>query len=278
MFLSKLRYLAAGVLAVAATVGAPGQSRADTQVLVAEVQVDGSGNVVMSGGNPVLIGGYQAYTGSPLATKDFANIQVNSTRSGTGAAPTASLTTTVTANPNGTGGTLTGNYGLQVIYKDYTFLNSNSGGMGFVTNNAGVSGGLLSPGTNTASVTTQVFSTAPFPPSSAFSPFATNYGAPTGTATATIDQNNVTTLGPPVATTSAGNLPAWYGIQQTIYIISQSQAGQSDSSSLGGTLSSTVVTAPPPSAVPAPAGIVLALAAVPVLGLRRVIRRKGDVA
>lgn len=268
MFLRLLRSSTASLLALVALVAVPALARADVQILVAEVQVDATGKVVVDGsGNPVVIGSVQTYTGTPLSTADFASISVNSTDSAiTHPTPSAvgSLTTTVTANPNGANATTGGNYGLEVIYRESSFNNINAGGLGSLTNNnAAASAGLVAPGTNTAEVSTQLF-TGVLP--------GTLVGLPSGTATQSIDNNGVQTNGPVVPATPGVLLPATYGMQQTIFIITSSTGGLNSQSTLGGTLSSTALTQP--AAVPAPAGLFLALAAAPIFGLRRVLSRK----
>jgi len=93
---------------------------------------------------------------------------------------------------------------------------------------------------------------------------------------------------PPVATTSSpsgvssgaqflnvSSLPQDYQIQQTITVrLTANGTDVPANQAFSGSVASG--TAPPvgPTAVPAPGGLLLALAAIPALGLRRVLRKR----
>jgi len=162
-------------------------------------------------------------------------------------------------------GVLTGDHFLQVIVNDDGFLNSNVGGVGTVTDDAGTSAGIRG-GTNTAQVVTQLTTgTLPGPLS--------NLGDST-TGSSNTTPGGIKVNSPPV---SIASLPDQFGVEQTILIIAHADVtseGIASNSTLGGTLSSVITAAKAPDVVPAPAGIALALVGLPLLGLRRVLRKK----
>lgn len=260
MLLRRFRWLSAGVLAAAVLLGSPSQSHAGISVLVEEV--DAGGNVVPMGGqaaftSPNLTG---TFVVNALPTPSFTSISVTVNRSTGLASDLNTMTTTVNLRP---ASVLTGDHFLRVIVSDDGFLNSNAGGIGTLTDDAGASAG-IGGGTNTAQVVTQLKTgTLPGPLS--------DFGAATaGSSNST--PSGLKTSSPAVTVPS---LPGAFGVEQSILIIAHADPtaeGIAINSTLGGTLSSVITV--PQSAVPAPAGVALALVGLPVLGLRRVLRKK----
>lgn len=255
MFLRKMRWLCAAIVATVAAVASPAQSKADTQILIQEL--DGSGNPV--GGQLQITSG----TTASFSTTNFTNIQV-STTSGSGAI--GSLTTSVSA---GLSANLDPTHSLQVIVTNDGYLNPFPTQPATIANTAGASSGIIG-GTNTITGTTQLFSV---PLTDSASQTATVASGPViaGPTTAASD-TRPGGGGSSETGTTAASLPELYAIQQTIIVRATPTSGILSGSTVGGTVGSTVLTNAAP--VPAPAGLVLALAAVPALGLRRVLRRK----
>jgi hypothetical protein len=79
-------------------------------------------------------------------------------------------------------------------------------------------------------------------------------------------------VGGPNTTGNIANLPTPYSILQTIFVYVQPTSNINVASTFGGTASTDVITDAVP--VPAPGGLALALIGLPLLGLRRAIRRK----
>lgn len=258
MLLSKFGRLSAGLLAAAAVLAAPSPAHAGISVLVEEV--DAGGNVVPGGSqaaftSPNLTG---TFVINALPTPSFTSISVTVNRSTGLASNLNTMTTTVNVRPNGV---LTGEHFLRVIVTDDGFLNSNVGGVGTLTDDAGVSAG-ISGGTNTTQVVTQLKTgTLPGPLSNL------------GTATA---GSSSSTGGAPEVNSPAVTIPEMpgpFGVEQTIFVIARADPtteGIAINSTLGGTLSSIIET----QAVPAPAGVALALIGLPALGLRRYLRKR----
>jgi len=255
MFLRKMRWLCAAVVAVIAAVASPARSMADTQILIQEL--DG-------GGVPVTT---QISTGTSasFATTNFQNIQVVTTPN---SGAISSLNTSVTAALSSS---FDATHSLQVIVTSDGFINPFPGQPAIVANNAGASSGIVG-GTNAIAGTTQLMEI----------PLASgaNQTASLASGTAIIPPSNPATDTRPTSgatnTTVAGaaSLPEHFAIQQTIIVRATPDAGGSiaTGSTVGGTVGSTVLTNAAP--VPAPAGLVLALAAIPAFGIRRVLRRR----
>lgn len=257
MFLRKMRWLCAAIVALAASLATPAISKADTQVLIQEL--DGSGNPI--GGQLQITTG----TSASFATTNFTNIQVT-TNSGSGAI--GSLTTNVSAN---LAASLDPTHTLQVIVTNDGFINPFPGEPASITNTAGASSAIVG-GTNTITNATQILS-VPLTDSTtqtAVVASGTVIAGPTAAASDTRPGGGSSNE----TTTTSSSLPANYAIQQTIVVRATPNQGGSiaSGSTVGGTAGSTVLTSAAP--VPAPAGLVLALAAIPALGLRRILRRK----
>jgi hypothetical protein len=241
MILRQMRWLCAVIVAAIAMVSSPARSAADTIIQITEL---GTGETQTFNG-----------TTADFSTTNFLNIQVTVNPS---AANTAigSLTTNVAAN-------LASNFdpssSLQVIVTTTNFGNPNDLRPASITNTAGASTGIVG-GTNQISGVTEILSGG---------------SVIAGPTAASASSFNVNSGGSPGTTTLAAYpaLPSTYDIRQTIIVrATPDDSGIASGSTAGGTVGSTVFTSPAP--VPAPAGLVLALTAIPVLGLRRVLRRK----
>jgi hypothetical protein len=262
MLLRKSGWLSAGALAAAILLVCPSVSHAGISVLVEEV--DAGGNVVPGGGqaaftSPNLTG---TFVINALPTPSFRSISVTVNRSTGSPSDLNTITSTVNLRPSSV---LTGDHFLRVIVTDDGFLNSNTGGLGTLTDDAGTSAGIIG-GTNTAEVVTQL-KTGTLP-----GPLAGLGDATTGSSNTT--PGGIKVNSPPVHIPS---MPSGFGVEQTILIVAHAdptQEGIAINSTLGGTLSSVITV----QSVPAPAGVALALVGLPVLGLRRLLRKKPTVA
>jgi len=260
MFLRKMRWLCAAIVATVAAVATPARSMADSQILIQEL--DGGGNPV--GGQIQISTG----TSANFATTNFTNIQVTA-NPGFGAI--GSLTTNVSAN---LASTLDPSHSLQVIVTVDGFTNPFPGQPALVSNTAGSSTGIVG-GTNTITGNSQILAVPLSPGTSQTGALASgaSLAGPTANSSATYNiLTGPTTSGSTTATNPA--LPDAYAVQQTIIVRATPDVGGEirTGSTVGGTVGSTIVTNAAP--VPAPAGLVLALTAIPALGLRRFLRRK----
>jgi len=248
MILRKLRWLAAVALALAA----PAVSHAGIQILVQE------------SGGPQMI-----FTGSVsnYSTANFTDININPNQN---SGAISSLTTGVVAtpvtnfNPNAT---LT----IIVTADGFTIPPANINGPATVENNAAASSG-IGGGSNVLSNTTQLLNEplSPGTGQTAAQAAGTALGSATATATDTRPGGGVS----PTTTSNISGMPNAFAIQQTITLRAEVTGpnGIDTGSTLGGSASSLVRTSPAP--VPAPPAILLALAAIPALGLRRVLAKK----
>lgn len=257
MMLRKLRWLTAGLLAAAALLASPAKSQAGIQILIQEMD---------SGGNAV--GASQYFTGSLVpstGTLSFQNISITVTTTSGVSAAVNSLTTTVNMKPSAT---FDPTHSLRVWVTDDGFLNSNVGGTATVFNNASASSGIAG-GTNALTNNTQLL-TLPVDVPTTNPPSDTLLGASTGDAT----DIRPSGLPSPQTTSAIAALPGSFAMQQTITIRATPTTGIDPQSTLGGSASSVVISNPRPPEVPAPAGIVLALIGLPLIGARRLLRKK----
>ncbi|HEX4611017.1 MAG TPA: hypothetical protein VH092_22695 [Urbifossiella sp.] len=197
---------------------------------------------VQETGGPV-----QTFTAATLPTSfdttNFSDIKITiNSSSSSGPSTGHSISTTVNAAPASGFNT---DIGLTVTVTDDGFLNSNPGGAGIFEGN--------------------VSNTSAFADTTA-----------TGT---TLLSSPATTLGPTTASSgtsslfspsSVSGIPGSYSIEQVLTLRVTALSNPNATFTAG--ISSQVLSNPLP--VPAPPAILLALAAVPVLGLRRVMRRK----
>jgi hypothetical protein len=255
MVLRKLRWLTAGLLAAATLLAAPSRSDAGTQILIEEID---SGGAVF--GTTQIVSG----TSATFSTANFLNISVTATAN-TGAI--SSLTTTVSAAPAASFDT---SHQLRVIVTDDGFVNPFPGQPALVENNAAASSG-IGGGQNILTNQTQLLN-VPLSPGTGQTASPAS-GTPLGDETQPAIDIRPLGLVSPTTTSNVSNMPAQFAIQQTILVRAATAGTIASGSTLGGSASS-IVSTNAPAAVPAPAGLVLALAAVPVLGLRRAFRRK----
>jgi hypothetical protein len=260
MFLRHARWLVASLATIAGIVLAPARSDAGIQVLIEEL--DASSNVV---GTP----GY--FTGTPSGTLysqafTFSGSQF-SILSGSAITNSASSPAIVPAS-------LSANFGIGVLVDNPTDT------LRITVTDDGYSAGHGLPAVlrNTASVSIATDAAAQvdsfsrllatpltFPGSSTQPPDSTTLGGPTPTAT----DVRPDTLGvSPVTTALVSSLPDHYALQQVIIISIPPGVNTPQGTSFNGTAG---VTATP---VPAPGGLALALVGLPLLGLRRVFRKR----
>jgi len=235
-----MRWLCASVLAAIALFAAPSRSLAGTQILIQEL--DG-------GGNPVS-GQTSTGTSASFATANFLSIQVTTTPN---SAAISSLNTSVTS---ALAASFDPTHSLQVVVTSDGFVNPFPGQPGTIDNNAGASSGIVG-GTNIITGQTTLLD----------APGGNVLLGPTAIATDTRPSSGTTND----TTANAASLPANFAIQQVIVVRATNSTGIQSGSTVGGTVGSTVLTNA--AAVPAPAGLILALAAIPALGLRRALRR-----
>lgn len=256
MALRKKPWLSAGVLAAVVLFSAPSRSAADTMILVRELD---SGGSIIAGTSSTFTLATLPSSSNPYSTGgSFTGISITVTSTSGNSSNVNSLTTTVAAKPSGS---FDSGHQLQVIVTDDGFLNASPGGTAAVTNDPGASSGIsggvnnLIGGTGVQSGTLGSLTSLGMTPTAS----DTSPGGPSD----------------PNTTANVTDLPGQYAMTQTITIRAiENSAGSIDANStFGGTLSSTIVTTPA-AAVPAPAGLLLALTAIPVLGLRRGFRRK----
>lgn len=256
MVLRTLRRFTACVAAVAAMAFLPSVSRADTQILVEEIDASGAGIA----GTRQIFGGTTSVVG--LSLTNFTNVSINANPN---SGAISSLTTTVNATPISSG--FNPAIGLRVVVTSDGFSTPNVGGTATVTNNASASSA-IGGGQNQLTSNTQLLNN-PLSPAAASTDPATGaaLSALTGVATDVRPNGGVSQE----TTASVTDFPATFAIQQTITAraINVGPGGVQSGSTLGGSASSTVVT----TAVPAPAGAVLALIGLPLLGLRRALRK-----
>lgn len=258
MVLSTLRRLTACVAAVVAIALAPSVSRADTQILVQEV--DAGGNVIA--GSTQIFASTTSVVG--LSLSNFTNVSINANPN---SGAISSLTTTVNATPISSG--FNPGIGLRVVVTSDGFSTPNVGGTAVVTNNASASSA-IGGGQNMLTSDTQLLTNPLSPSASSGTSLAS--GTPLGAATGATSDVRPGGGVSPQTTSNITDFPATFAIQQTVTAraINVGAGGVSSGSTLGGSASSLVVTT---AAVPAPGGLALALIGLPLLGLRRALRK-----
>src|SRR5579883_1252668 len=227
----------------------PSWSRADTQIHVQEV--DSHGNVIA--------GTTQTFANSTNITTTLPNFSTVTITANPSSGAVSSLTTNVNATPISAG--FDSSIGLQVIVTSTGFTTPNAGGLATVTNNASASSA-ISGGQNMLSSNTQLLN----------DPSGTTLGSATGAASDVRPSGGIS----PTTTTDIANFPGTFAIQQTITenVINVSSGGIASGSTLGGSASSLVSTQP----VPAPGGLALALVGLPLIALRRTLRKRAQAA
>jgi hypothetical protein len=256
MFLNRVRWISACLLAAAALLTTPAQSRADITILIEEI--DSGGNYIGGMTTPV--------TGSfvnGFSTPNFTQIQVVVSSNSLISTPTASISTSLSyININPVSAESSG-YGLRITVTD-SFDRPPGGNPATVNTTVGASTGSTGlVGLNTVTNQTTVLDTS-----------SNTLGT---TATASAVSPSGATSGPQSTTIPA--LPPTgteFQIKQTIIarVTSDGNTPVAAGQAYGGTAASSTQPLNPPDVVPAPAGLVLALTGLPVLGLYRAIRRK----
>jgi hypothetical protein len=256
MLLRHARALLAGL----AVCFAPSLARADTQILVEEV--DSHGNVIA--------GTAQYFASSTNITTSLSNFASVTITANSNSGAVSSLTSTVNATPIATG--FDSSIALRVIVTSDGFHTPFAGGNALVSNNASASSA-ISGGQNMLTNSTQLLNDPLSPSTSSTNSLAT--GAPLGAATGAASDVRPGGGVSPTTTSTVQNFPPDFAIQQEIDVqaINVGSGGIASGSTLGGSASSLVVSAP----VPAPGGLALALVAVPLFGLRRALRNRTAV-
>jgi hypothetical protein len=258
MLLRRVRVL----LAVLAVCLVPSLSRADTQILVQEVD---------SGGH-VIAGTTKYFASSTNITTSEANYSTITITANASSGVVSSLTTTVDVTPVSTG--FNPSVALRVIVTSDGFTTPILGGTALVANNASASSG-ISGGQNMLTSNTQLLNDPLTTPTTSSSAEATgtNLGAATGPASDIRPSGGAS----PTTYSTITNFPNDFAIQQQIDVqaINVGSGGIASGSTLGGSASSLVVTSA--NAVPAPGGLALALIGLPLIGVRRVLRKRGVV-
>lgn len=262
MFLRYARWSVASLATLAAICFSPTVSRADTQILVEEI--NSSGNVI--------VGTTQIFASSTNITTSLSNFQSVTITANSNSGAVSSLTTTVNAIPISSG--FDASIGIRVIVTSDGFFTPNAGGTATVSNNASASSA-ISGGQNMLTANTQLLNDPLTTPTSSGSAQATgsNLGSATGAASDIRPSGGVS----PTTTSTINSFPNSFAIQQEVDVraVNVGASGVASGSTLGGSASSLVSTSPAP--VPAPGGLVLALAAAPAFGLRRVLRKRAAV-
>ena len=252
MFLRQLRWIVASVAVVAAFVASPAQSKADVQILIEEI---GTGGVTPQ---------YTTLSGSGVAMFNgtfFSGLVTVSSNSATGS-PIASLTPSFSGQLTSA---FTGTEQLRITVTDDGF--TPAGDFGVLRVETSGSTGFASGAESVAS-TTRIYDPT--------------LGATVPASSTTQTANGQTIAGPVDLFTPDGNrvtgqndvtgLVSPFAIQQTIVV---SFSGNiPTNATFGATGGASVTSNVSPSAVPAPGGLLLGLAALPLLGLRRTLRKR----
>lgn len=238
MSLRKHGWLVVCLAAIGAVVAAPAPCRADISIQVTET------------GTAPASESFGPTTGSVLNTGSatLGAFSISNISASLGASPNAaSLTTNLNLG-------FTSNFALNsgdvltITVTASNIANAQPGANGLIMNQAGASNGIISDaGTLTVSSTSTV------------------NGVSTASSTA-VAGGVGTTSGQP--TSASSDIPANYSIVETITVSVSPSGSINTASTIGGTISTTV------SVVPAPGGLALALAALPLFGLRRLVNRK----
>jgi hypothetical protein len=226
-------------------------------------EVDSSGNFVSSVGSYNSLAGQNSFTVSGVNSGVFDIASLSSTLTGNGTAGglTSAFTLTIDPNYNQVAGG-----GLQFVITGTGAANSFAGQPATFINQASATSGLYGTigGTsvNIAGIA-EVQSTTTVLGSSSPVSIADSQGSASNG---------------PITNGNVANLPNPYSIIQTITVFALPVSGSdvliSSGAPFQGGASSTVTANSAPAAVPAPGGLVLALIALPLLGLRRNLRRK----
>ncbi len=261
MFLRQLRWIAAGVAIVAAVCASPAQSKADIQILVEEL--DGS-NVPFAATRQ-----FTTSAGSGATSFNgtyFTGLVTVSSNSSTPGASVASLTPSFSGQLT-SAFNVAQDYKLRITVTDDGFTPNGPNGT-LRVQTSGSTG--FASGTESVASETRIYNP--------------NAGSQVPATSTTQLANGATVAGPvslftpngTLVTNGAGlpvaGLSSPYAIQQTIIV---SFSGNIPANAtFGATGGASVTSDTPPAAVPAPGGLALALIALPLLGLRRTLRKR----
>lgn len=260
MVLRNLRWMAACLVALAAIGLSPARSNAEIQILVEELTAGGAGTV----GTPVF------FSGSPSGSIPFSQ-----SFSYTGSQFAVFNSGAITNSHLGTfTASLSANFGIAVLVDNPTNIlritvtddgfNAPSGLAATLRNTASVS--IATDGAAQVDSFSRLLTSPLTIPASSNTQLAdgTQVGNPTAVAT----DVRPDTLGvSPITSSPIDLLPTKYALQQVIIISIPEDVSTPANTSFNGTAG---VTATP---APAPGGLVLALAALPLIGLRRALRK-----
>lgn len=269
MLLRNLRWMVAGLAAVVAVCSSPGRSSAEVQILVEELNASAQ-----------VVGSSSYSVGSPSGISTFFQTFSYSSPNGfftlSGSTGTNSQLNTLNASLSSsfTGGFTpsfdpTQGHTLRITVTDDKY--SGNGNPTTLLNSAGASLGFAGGTIQVDSFSRIYDPTDPGAiPASSTSALANGptVGSPTPTAIDTLP------VGDPnlrITQSNISGLPTTYAIQQVINI-SFIQSGTIDTNSTwAGSAGARI---DPTLAVPAPGGLALALVGLPLIGLRRVIRKR----
>jgi hypothetical protein len=261
MVLRNLRWMGAGLATVVALCASPARSSADVQVLVEELNAtsqivsshfttgtpSSAGTVSFSFSLASYTGGGFVTTtsvlgGTPSLTPSFSGVFTNA---GTAAADTLRITVT-----------------------DDGF--TAAGVSGVLQNQAATSNG-ISGGGEQVNTFSQIFTVPLSTPASSTTSVATGTPVVGPTAVASASSPANPSLNP-LTSENVSGLPSNFAIQQTLVVSFNQNAGSSLSGTFGGSGGAFITVNP--AAVPAPGGLALALVGLPLLGLRRALRKR----
>lgn len=277
-----IRRLTASLAVAAAFCLAPGMARADVQILVEEYAPGANIGV-----DSPLASQYTNYTTSQvlasggLLSYNFTNgvqfgvtgsLTTNSFTSSTSSSLTPSFSGLFKAGFDPNDSSVTSFNTLRITVTDDHFTGGDPANV--LTNRAGTSNGFAN-NAGTLNVNTQsVLLNNPLttPTSSTTNVAAgTQIGPATLVANASLPPN----LGNnPETSVAVSSLPASYAIQQTITVEITRTGTFSPGATFGGSGGASI----DPQMVPAPGGLVLAMIALPLLGLRRTLRKRTEAA
>jgi hypothetical protein len=257
--LKKTRWLAAGALAVVATFAAPSRSAASVTILIQEI--DAAGNVLPGAGNSQLFNSAAAVN---VATTNFGQISVTAASNSATSSPTASVSTAFSfLNTSAISASDLNGLSLRITVTD-TFDRPPGGLAGSINSSIGAANGSTGfKGVLDVSNQTDALSTGGTSLTTGSTPPIATAQSPSGTGSGAQFLN-------------VGSLPQDFQIQQVITVkLSANGADVPSNQAFSGSVASgTDQPQSPPGPVPAPGGLLLALAAIPALGLRRVLRKR----
>lgn len=271
MFLRHLRASLAGFAAVAAVCAGPAAAKADVQILIEEL--NGSGTVIASQFSTFANPGTGTVF-SPVFTGSYFTGQVNVTSNSNTTSSVASLTPAFSGRLT-SAFDVSQDHKLRVTVTDDAF--TPLGPTGTLRVQTSGSNGFAS-GTESVASETRIYNPGAAN-SSPINPPPAPGQVPASSNTLLADGQTIAgpiSLFTPDGTLVTGQsgvtgLSSPFAIQQTILV---SFSGTIPQEPTFGATGGASVTSNPAAAVPAPGGLALALAALPLIGLRRTLRRR----